>query len=84
MSDTKFTRMQDATRDDYKVIGRHSLEFFAGLPDRILSHLQLLDEDTGILEIKRAVRYGDEMNLPRVKLGAGIVGYAALTCVLPR
>jgi len=38
----------------------------------------LLDEDTGILEIKRAVRYGDEMNLPRVKLGAGIVGYAAL------
>ena len=47
MADTTFTRMQDATREDYKVIGRHSLEFFAGLPDRILRHLELLDSDTG-------------------------------------
>ena len=33
---------EDATREDYKLIGRHSLEFFAGLPDRVLSHLELL------------------------------------------
>ena len=28
--DTTFTRMQDATREDYQVIGRHSLEYFVG------------------------------------------------------
>jgi predicted HD phosphohydrolase len=53
MSDTTFTRMQDATREDYQVIGRHSLSFFAGLPDRILSHLKLLDSDTGGYAVTR-------------------------------
>jgi predicted HD phosphohydrolase len=53
MADTTFTRMQDATRDDYKIIGRHSLEFFAGLPDRVLSHLQLLGSDTGGYAVDR-------------------------------
>src|SRR5688500_4310485 len=43
MADTTFTRMQDATREDYKIIGRHSLEFFTGLPERILRHLEILD-----------------------------------------
>ena len=45
--DTKFTAMRDATRADYQAIGRHSLEFFRGLPDRILTHLQILAGDTG-------------------------------------
>jgi len=53
MADTTFTRMQDATRDDYKIIGRHSLEFFTGLPDRILSHLEILDSDTGGYAVSR-------------------------------
>jgi predicted HD phosphohydrolase len=53
MPDTTFTRMQDATREDYQLIGRHSLEFFAGLPDRILSHLKLLDSDTGGYAVTR-------------------------------
>lgn len=53
MADTTFTRMQDATRDDYKIIGRHSLEFFAGLPDRVLTHLQLLESDTGGYAVTR-------------------------------
>jgi predicted HD phosphohydrolase len=53
MADTTFTRMQDATREDYKLIGRHSLEFFAGLPDRILRHLELLDSDTGGYAVTR-------------------------------
>ena len=53
MADTTFTRMQDATRDDYKVIGRHSLEYFASLPDRVLSHLQLLVSDTGGYAVDR-------------------------------
>src|SRR5205814_5408183 len=38
----------------------------------------LLVNDTGELEMKVAVRYGDKVCLPRVKLGHGIVGYAAL------
>jgi predicted HD phosphohydrolase len=53
MADTTFTRMQDATREDYQVIGRHSLEFFAGLPDRVLRHLELLDSDTGGYAVTR-------------------------------
>jgi predicted HD phosphohydrolase len=53
MPETSFTRMQDATREDYQVIGRHSLEFFAGLPDRILRHLELLDSDTGGYAVSR-------------------------------
>jgi predicted HD phosphohydrolase len=50
---TTFTRMQDATREDYKIIGRHSLEFFTGLSDRILRHLDLLDSDTGGYAVTR-------------------------------
>ncbi len=50
---TTFTRMQDATPEDYKIIGRHSLEFFAGLPDRVLRHLELLDSDTGGYAVTR-------------------------------
>jgi predicted HD phosphohydrolase len=53
MADTTFTRMQDATREDYQLIGKHSLEFFAGLPDRLLSHLRLLDADTGGYAVTR-------------------------------
>jgi predicted HD phosphohydrolase len=45
--------MRDATREDYQLIGRHSLEFFAGLPDRILGHLSLLAGDTGGYAVDR-------------------------------
>jgi sigma-B regulation protein RsbU (phosphoserine phosphatase) len=38
----------------------------------------LLNEEMGDLEMKAAVRYGDRVNVPRVKLGEGLVGYAAL------
>jgi phosphoserine phosphatase RsbU/P len=38
----------------------------------------LLNEDTQELEMKTAVRYGEEVDLPRLKVGAGLVGYAAL------
>jgi len=53
MTDTTFTQMRDATRDDYQTIGKHSLEFFAGLPDRVLEHLRLLDGDTGGYAVSR-------------------------------
>src|SRR5262249_13397575 len=38
----------------------------------------LVNDETGELEMKVAVRYGDKVNVPRVKLGVGLVGYAAL------
>ncbi len=38
----------------------------------------LVNDDTSELEMKVAVRYGDKVALPRVKLGVGLVGYAAL------
>jgi predicted HD phosphohydrolase len=53
LAETTFTRMQDATRDDYQVILRHSLGFMKGLPDRVLTHLQLLAGDTGGYAIDR-------------------------------
>jgi len=51
--ETTFTAMRDATQDDYRIIGRHSLEFFSGLPDRILTHLGLLEGDTGGYAVDR-------------------------------
>ena len=51
--ETSFTRMVDATRDDYAVIARHSLGFQQGLPDRILRHLTLLAGDTGGYAVDR-------------------------------
>ena len=50
---TSFTAMRDASREDYQQIGRHSLEFFNGLPDRILTHLSLLEGDTGGYAVDR-------------------------------
>jgi predicted HD phosphohydrolase len=50
---TTFTRMQDATKEDYALIGRHSVDFFAGLPDRVLTHLRLLAGDTGGYAVDR-------------------------------
>ena len=38
----------------------------------------LLLNDDGELEIKLAVQYGEKRDLPRVRLGEGLVGYAAL------
>ena len=38
----------------------------------------LLNEETQELEMKVAVRYGDKVTVPRIKLGTGLVGYAAL------
>jgi sigma-B regulation protein RsbU (phosphoserine phosphatase) len=40
--------------------------------------LWLLDEERGELEIKIAVQYGEKVVVPRVAVGEGLVGYAAL------
>src|SRR3954452_9933768 len=38
----------------------------------------LLDDATGELEMQFAVQYGEKVEVPRVRLGEGLVGYAAL------
>lgn len=38
----------------------------------------LLDQETKVLEMKVAVQYGEKVTLPKVPLGEGLVGYAAL------
>src|SRR5207253_7750605 len=54
----------------------------ASLTRRVVDYrtfgILLLNEDTQELEMKVAVRYGDKVTVPRVKIGNGIVGYAAL------
>ena len=53
MTETTFTRMEDATSEDYGVIARHALGFQHGLPDRVLRHLELLAGDTGGYAVDR-------------------------------
>jgi sigma-B regulation protein RsbU (phosphoserine phosphatase) len=54
----------------------------ANLTRRVIDYrtfgILLVNEETGELDMKVAVRYGDKITVPRVKLGNGIVGYAAL------
>ncbi len=54
----------------------------ANLAKRLVDYrtfgILLVNDDTGELEMKVAVRYGDAETMPRVQLGVGLVGYAAL------
>ncbi len=54
----------------------------ASLTRRLIDYrtfgIVLLNEETQELEIKTAVRYGEKVELPRVKIGSGLIGYAAL------
>ncbi|MGH9253929.1 MAG: GAF domain-containing protein [Vicinamibacterales bacterium] len=54
----------------------------AGLTKRLIDYrtfgILLLDETTQELDLKLAVRYGDEATPKRLKLGEGLVGWAAL------
>jgi sigma-B regulation protein RsbU (phosphoserine phosphatase) len=55
----------------------------ANLARRVIDYrtfgILLVNEETGELEMKVALRYGDsQVSVPRVKLGNGLVGYAAL------
>jgi sigma-B regulation protein RsbU (phosphoserine phosphatase) len=54
----------------------------ANLARRLIDYrtfgILLVNDETGELEMKVAVRYGDTISVPRVKLGVGLVGYAAL------
>src|SRR5436190_9042420 len=54
----------------------------ANLTRRLIDYrtfgILLVNEETQELEMKVAVRYSDKVTLPRVKIGSGLIGYAAL------
>jgi len=54
----------------------------AQLAKRVIEYrtlgILLLNEQTGELEMQLAVKYGEKVEIPRVRLGEGLVGYAAL------
>jgi predicted HD phosphohydrolase len=49
----KFTAMVDGTAEDWAAIERHVAPFRRGLPDRVLTHLKLLDGDSGGFAVDR-------------------------------
>ena len=51
--ETTFTAMRDGTREDYQIIAQYSAEFSAGLADRVLEHLRLLEGTTGGYAVDR-------------------------------
>jgi predicted HD phosphohydrolase len=53
MSRATFSRMEDSTAQDWRVIGGEFAEFSKQLPDRVLKHLQLLDGDYGGFPVDR-------------------------------
>ena len=50
---TSFARMRDSTRQDWQIIGGEFMQFAARLPQRVLTHLQLLDGDYGGFPVDR-------------------------------
>jgi sigma-B regulation protein RsbU (phosphoserine phosphatase) len=85
------TREYTSTLETLSEIGREFgailnldelLTRIANLTRRLIDYrtfgILLVNERSGELEMKVAVRYGDKINVPRVKIGYGIVGYAAL------
>lgn len=53
LADTTFTRMQDATEEDYLVVATKGIEWNVGLADRVLTHLELLHGETGGYAVDR-------------------------------
>jgi len=49
----RFTRMQEGTAEDWRVIGADFVQFTSKLPDRVIAHLKLLDGDYGGFPIDR-------------------------------
>jgi predicted HD phosphohydrolase len=49
----KFHAMDEGTQEDWAIIGAAALNYYVGLPDRILTHLRLLDGDFGGFAVDR-------------------------------
>jgi predicted HD phosphohydrolase len=48
-----FTRMEDSTAADWQTIGGEFMQFAAKLPDRVIAHLRLLENDYGGFPVDR-------------------------------
>ena len=48
-----FTSMEEGTQEDWAIIGQHYFAHGAGLADRVLGHLRLLDGDYGGFPVDR-------------------------------
>tara|TARA_R110002072_G_scaffold20841_4_gene75213 strand:- start:33366 stop:33917 length:552 start_codon:yes stop_codon:yes gene_type:complete len=49
----QFRRFDECTQEDMEIIGEHMQGFRAGLPDRVLDHLKLLQGDCGGFNVDR-------------------------------
>lgn len=49
----QFKHMKDGTQEDWQIIGKNFMHFSQSLPDRILTHLKLLEGDFGGFQIDR-------------------------------
>jgi predicted HD phosphohydrolase len=49
----QFSRMQDSTEAEWRLIGGEFLQFAKKLPDRLITHLQLLQNDYGGFPVDR-------------------------------
>ena len=50
---TNFKKMSDSSADDWQLIMSEQMGFFTKLPDRILAHMALLDNDYGGFPVDR-------------------------------
>jgi sigma-B regulation protein RsbU (phosphoserine phosphatase) len=77
-----FATLAEIGRDVASILDVDALlERVAELTRRVIDYrtfgILLLDEARGELEMRVALQYGERVTLPRVRLGEGIVGYAA-------
>jgi sigma-B regulation protein RsbU (phosphoserine phosphatase) len=75
--------LADVAREFASILNLNELlKRIATLTRRVIDYrtfgILLLDEETQELEMKVAVRYAEGSPAPRVKLGEGLIGYAAL------
>ncbi len=78
-----FETLAEIGRDVASVLDLDALfERIAQQVTRVIDYrtfgILLLNEERGELEMKLAVKYGEKVSVPRVRLGEGLVGYAAL------
>ena len=78
-----FETLAEIGRDVASVLDPDELfERIAQLVRRVINYrtfgILLLNDATGELEMKLAIQYGEKVTMPRVRLGEGLVGYAAL------
>lgn len=78
-----FETLAEIGRDVASVLDPDALlERIAQLVRRVINYrtlgILLLNEATADLEMKLAIQYGEKVTVPRVRLGEGLVGYAAL------